>query len=190
MYEVGKKVTSVTYMIILMVTSCSKPPSMRPISRLTDCQLAGSELWRPLWKSHLCHWHCTLYRKPTFVALWLRLRVFVCGCPLCFVWVQWFIRFSKWQQGQIPAVRPIHVSHRVGCRWTAHGRQCCGVSCGKGSLKKKARKSTKKLRCANKEKQYQHQYQVFVCLVLGFWIIDQSFCEMFHYFVTFYRVNS
>lgn len=40
MCEVAQhEVTSVTYMIILTVRSCSKRPSMRPISRLTDCQV-------------------------------------------------------------------------------------------------------------------------------------------------------
>ncbi len=38
-------------------------------------RLAGSGLRRQLWKSHLCHWHCALYRRPTFVAVWLRLWV-------------------------------------------------------------------------------------------------------------------
>lgn len=134
-YEVGNKIKSVKYMIILMVNSCSKAPSMSPISRLTDCQLAGSELWRPLWKSHLCHWHCALYRKPPFVLLWPRVRVFCVWLPslLCVSSVVLF-SFSNWQQGQIPTVWPIHGIRRVGCRWTTHGQQFYGVCCGTGSL--------------------------------------------------------
>lgn len=53
----------------------NNPPSMRPISRLTHCQLAGYKLWRPLWKSHLWHWHCALDRRPTFEAPQARLQV-------------------------------------------------------------------------------------------------------------------
>lgn len=34
----------------------NNPPSMRPISGRAESQLAGSKVWRPLWKSHL--WHC------------------------------------------------------------------------------------------------------------------------------------
>lgn len=86
MCEVGKKGASVTYMI--MLTCCSRPHSMGPICRLTDCQRAGYELWRPLWKSHLCHEHCAIYRQPTFVAFWQGLWVFAHGCTHCFVRLQ------------------------------------------------------------------------------------------------------
>lgn len=60
---------------------------MRPISRLTACQLAGSKLWRLLWKSHLWHQHCALCRRPTFAARWVRLQLLL----LPFLWVQEFI---------------------------------------------------------------------------------------------------
>lgn len=90
-------VTSVTYMMILTVKSCSTPPSMRPISRLTDCQVG----WR--WTvetavkiTPLPLTLCSL-QETNFVAVWLRLwdlSVFVCGYFLCFAWVQQFVHFS------------------------------------------------------------------------------------------------
>ena len=122
-HEVAQdKVTSVTYMIILGVSSCSKPPSMRPISRLTDCQVGW--LWTVETAVKIAPLPLTLcsLQETNFCGCVTEIvNFFVSACRLRFVWVKQFVHFSNWQRGQEPAGRPIHTIQRVSCGWTAHG---------------------------------------------------------------------
>lgn len=92
---------------------------------------AGSGLRRPLWKSHLYHWHCALRWKPTlglcasgavsFYSVFLG--------PLSFLLCEFshLPAFSNKQQGQKHAGRSIRGIHTIICRWEAHGSAAVGV---------------------------------------------------------------
>lgn len=127
-------------MIIRTMKSCSKPPSMRPISRLTDCQV--SWLWTEETAVKITPLPLTLcsLQGVSFVAVWPRLLGFFCVC-FCALTIFALCEFSTLSAFPDSRVRNmlcdrIHKIHRIRCGWTAHGSTVlrCRVRVGYCSL--------------------------------------------------------